>query len=253
MALERSTIPYVLSDYDGTIALTGETPVDGVDVNGAYYQAIETAINPEAAVAFQNNGGHRHRAPIEIVTALAEFTRSAGPNYFNRLAETVTAIKVDILTEQIGKPNSDGSKWPRPTDGFLEFWTDLENERRRRSIGSGVISAGHTAFIHRWFEFFDLEQPDVFSTAEVTDNIAPDRAIKERVKPAPMPLVLARAVLNDIYGEGNHPIYYVGDSVEKDGGLAAATGSDFTLIEPETSHHAWQTLASKLSLEVDAS
>lgn len=249
MALVREAVPYVMSDYDGTIARTGETPVGGVDVNGAYKLAIAGIFDDEAAQQFEDTGGHNHRAPIEIVTDLLRNTSGFSSDQLKRIAARLSADKLDILLDQIGSQNEDGTIWPRPTDGFVEFWGALSRAKTDRKIGTAVISAGHTDFIVKWFDTFDLEQPDAFSTAEVVDNLLPLSPVEEKTKPAALPLVIARAALTDKYGDAVNTIYYAGDSEVKDGGLAINAGVDhFVLIDEANAGPGWSQLGSRLQL-----
>lgn len=248
MALVREAVPYIMSDYDGTMARTGETPVGGVDVNGAYKQAIAEVIDEQAAQEFEDNGGHNHRAPIEIVTDLSRYLSGLSTDQLKRVAAQLSAHKLDILSGQIGTRNSDGSLWPRPTDGFVEFWQALTEARGKRKIGTAVISAGHTDFIVKWFDTFDLEQPDAFSTAEVVDNLLPLSPAEEKTKPARLPLLIAKTALDDKYGDAVNTIYYVGDSEVKDGGLAANTDAQFVLVDEANARPAWSLLGARLQL-----
>lgn len=242
----RETYPLLAADYDGTIALTGEVPIDGTDVSGAYARAISDRMGEETGQEFVERGGHLHRTPLEIVTDLRPDLR---PETARRIALSVTADKLDILQSQIGRPLANGGRWPRPTEGFEELWQRAHAFRSDGgTIATAVISAGHTSFIKKWFEVFDLEDPDCIVSAEVVDNLALNVPLAETVKPAPLPMRIAEAALVSKYEGSGYPLVYAGDDLHKDGGLAANTDAHFILIEQATSAQKWQEAATILGL-----
>jgi hypothetical protein len=243
----RETIPYLLSDFDGTMARTSQIPEGGVGVDGAYHAAIAARLSHDEAIEFDQSGGHKNRTPLEIVSSLR---RNLSDDEKRRLARGVAFDKIDILIGQIGSRNSDGSLWPQPTAGFSELWNTVSEVRSKqlRRIGTGVISAGHTEFIIRWLEKFDIERPDVLVTADAIGELAVLLPADEQSKPNPLPLNVARSILFSKYGDNVNPIVYVGDDPVRDGGLAASTGSEFVHVDETNAEEAWRTVGKILVL-----
>ena len=219
--------PGLFSDFDGTMADTS-TPPGGLGVNEAYIRAITKLLGEEAAAQFEAGGGHHHRTPAEIVMALRP---TLGQNKVERLAQEVTGLKLDILIGQIGMELSDGHRWPKPIAGFSATWLGAHE-----STGTAVISAGHTAFIKKWFEVQGLPPPDCMITTEVLHNMSIPLA--EQAKPSPLLMRLAETTLAHLRGPLGAKIY-VGDApVDRE--FARNSAVPFVSVEPGQENAGWQ-------------
>lgn len=240
----------VASDFDGTLNFTDESGPNIADVNDGYKIALEKVLGAAAVTRFTVQGGHQSRTVAEIVKA-------AQPDLVgDELTEKTTAVreaKLDVLLSQIGNPLPNGGVWPRLMPGARPAWEGISRLSQRRSITTAVISAGHTEFIRKTFALHGLEEPHVLITDEVINGLGlGDIPNDYRTKPAPLPLALASTVWLAQLGAKHHDdkvlenaterIIYIGDSREKDGGMAANFGVAFRHLTPETSAEAWQTV-----------
>lgn len=234
-------------DYDGTAALTSEIPPGGMDVNGAYAASITDQLGEDSAQAFLDRGGHNHQTPLEI----AHYLKPAmGQDELVKLAKAITGGKLDILCDQIGMPLPDGGRWPRPTEGFRELWTEVSESKH--GIGTAVISAGHTDFERTWFDRFNLPQPDCMVTEEVVSGLAINNVpIEMLAKPSPLLAGLARVALESKYSADLGRVVYAGDDPHKDQSFAANTGADFVLIEKDHARTGWTSVGRLLGLELE--
>lgn len=224
-----------LFDFDNTAFLTAAPPGEGgIDVATAYELAINEIFGTEILTAYRKAGGLRNRGPSEVVQELAPGRSSSE---VSQLAEQLVAAKLSHLIDQIGLPVG-GGFWPMPCEGFLPFWRWFA----KQDIRTGVISSGHTAFIERVFQLYDLQPPRVI----VSDDDVRRRHyanLRWRVKPGTFQLTLARLRLADEYGESpksasfhdKSGIIYFGDDALKDGGLARAAGVRFGHFDPQVS------------------
>ena len=170
--------------------------------------------------------------------------------------DIVVATKLAPMLRQIGQKLDDDSFWPRPIEGFLEFARTAKQVREDGiPLNTAVVSAGHTPFIKRTYALYDLESPDIFVTDELVRDIAPGYPAERRAKPAPLPIALTKRGWLELYNISpstlrdptiidsiNARIKYIGDSKEKDGGLAQIGHVDFIWIDPTSPRLAWQAL-----------
>lgn len=220
----------LVSDFDGTIANTFETPVDGFDVNGAYELAIKDTLSEEIAQKFVDNGGHHHMTPSEIISTLLP-TESI--ERIATISRQVVGKKLEILLGQIGAKLSDGARWPRPVDGFMQTWKVADEQQTPRA----VVSAGHTEFIRKWFDVFNTPFNGVVVTDETVEAMHRGMLALERAKPNPIMMDIARAGMRYDVGA---PLVYAGDDNNKDRLFAENSGARFVLIEPNSIQSNWQ-------------
>ncbi len=240
------------ADFDGTLFLTSEPSPDGTTVNSAYFDAIDYHIGTDASAEFAETGGHRHRSPAEIVLSLVGIENAAR---VATLEGRITTTKLEILEGCIGQNLDDGVKWPRPMNGFLEFWANLQQARSSGyPIGSAIISAGHTSFISRTFQAHDLLPPDVLVTDDVRLGLGLTTPLDQQVKPAPFMLHQAQRVWIEQYSHSSSVprTIYVGDDPVRDGGMAANAGVEFVLISQENASDAWARISTFLGLGTTA-
>lgn len=247
-------------DFDGTQFLTSETTAEGIDVNQAYFLSIQRHIGEEAARKFSQDGGHDHRPPNQIVQAVAV---SMNENELESLSGRVTNTKLEILTDQIGKPTTAGHPWPRPSDGFIETWEKIYDAKNQQTpIGTSVISAGHTLFEQKVFDLWKLPQPDMYLTADLVEALSIDLPMEDQVKPAPMLVRIAQELwiyklqrTQEAFKRLNLlpnllRTVHVGDSLEKDGQLAINCDVEFIELSEKNSLEAWKKLDKFLGLGI---
>lgn len=251
-------------DYDGTMALTSEKIPGGHDVNDAYAIGIEKHIGPEAAEEFRERG-HQHSTPADIVSA---FIEPSDPK-FRSVVRAVTESKLDVLSAQIGQRLPDGARWPRPTEGFREFWEKLQLIKKLgANIGTAIVSAGHTEFEQRTFDMWGVPQPDMYLTDDVVTAMALNLPHELQVKPSPMLVEQAQHLwAYKLRQEQKASAYdrvlrvpklmetvHFGDAGDtpvkagKDQQLARNVGAEFVLIDPDAQGESWNNAAVKLGL-----
>jgi hypothetical protein len=237
------------SDFDGTQFLTFETGRGIVGVSEAYAVGLDAILGSHAADQFREDGGHNHRTPAEIVRDLMQ---DAVNEEVDRVALQLTELKIGILTDQVGKHLPDGAMWPRPTVGFLECWESIQRRKSddQNSVVTATLSAGHVPFIQRVHEIRGLELPDIV----MTDDVLVDKygmgetPAEKRAKPNTPLLRIASAqwlamigveVSEEALEAARGNTIYIGDALEKDGGLARNYGVDFVHLDPERSRENW--------------
>lgn len=245
------------SDFDGTKFLTSESGEGILTVSEAYAEGIRDLLGAPAVAQFLDQGGHQHRTPAEIV---ADLCPDMAISEIESQARLLTAAKIAILTEQIGKPLSDGVLWPRPTDGFVSMWENLGwSDQRDTSVTTADLSAGHIPFIKRTYDVHGLQHPDFVVTDDflVDELDLGDVPLEDRAKPSPLLLEVANALwmaqlgasataTNERLQRAN--TIYVGDSLEKDGGMAEKYGATFVLLNPEASVENWEEVTEWLNM-----
>lgn len=237
------------SDFDGTKFLTSETAAGILTVTDAYAEGIRDSLGICAVDQFLAQGGHQHRTPAEII---ADLCADADVREIESLSTRLIAAKIAILTEQIGKKLSDGALWPRPTEGFVSLWEGLD---RYAPLGVGMttadVSAGHVPFIHQTYDTHGLKRPDLVITDDllVDEFDLGDVSPEERAKPSTLLLEVTSALWIAELGLAQSTVdtesfkentLYIGDSLEKDGGMARNYGVDFILLHSEAAAPDWR-------------
>ena len=269
---------FAVFDFDGTAAETFKPSLNGVGVSQAYRMACAGIFgHPLGAELYDAVGGLQNRTAGELVaaifgagdsTTLIASARTClheeGPTLtgyvppgkgasleWNErqplavITELCVRLKLRILTAQIGMPCEDGSRWPSPCAGFVNFWRALLNVSGSAGVRlvPGIVSSGHDYFIDRCFAMWGLPAPQF----KVTDDTMRGPACatipaRERAKPHVWPVRLlceqwlasrgerfAGDALDVIGGRG----FYAGDCPRADGGLAENLGLAFLWFNPE--------------------
>lgn len=159
------------------------------------------------------------------------------------ISAMIVGQKLHYLMDEIGKHNGNGT-WPptleHSTATFLNSLEELKN--LGFPIETGIVSSGHEVPIRKILELHNIK----FSGILVTDDTIRQRKYPEeedrRVKPGQLPLALAHAKWiqkhEDSPGylqaarETKSRMLLIGDSMSKDGKLAADAGIPFCLYEP---------------------
>lgn len=245
-----------VADFDGTMYNTFEqAPAQGIyGVDEAYRMSIEKTLyfDKDAMRKYADQGEHQNRTPLEIVDALVPNCTSQG---LEHLTADLVRAKLDILENQIGKPLGDGAVWPRPMPGFVDYYQfATAGSQTSIPVVKGVLSAGHASFIRKCLTLSGLEQPDVMITDETIRGLNSILPPDQLSKPALLPLQIAKLQWVSIYDrtgsvdlncpEVNDRTTVIGDSEEKDGGLARNAGVEFIHVTPENSADAWAKLKS---------
>lgn len=189
-----------LTDFDGTICKTFQSPPGGVGVIEVYELAIKAVFGPEGLALYHQQGGLSMRAPGETVSLLLEadarlsdracqWYEQGGWMLFDSLVpeglgssidwehepektagECLVISKLDTLVAQIGTHNQDGTVWPALCAGFGTFWRWLHSwgEANAIDLVAGVVSSGHHAFISEAFRVNGLMQPQLLVTNDNT-------------------------------------------------------------------------------------
>jgi hypothetical protein len=244
----------IAQDFDGTIAQTFQKSPNGIGVDEATEIAVDQLFGPSNADTYKKNGGLRNRAPLEVVQELS-------PGVSNQEIETLlTGLivnKLDILTAEIGTRFNDGSIWPRPVAGYVEFLENLEHARTEgQYIDSLILSSGHEAFIKKIYSAWNVQEPDYITAQETTVQ----HGLGHVVKPDSTLMKLAHTIWAESYGIRPSFIgfqvmkgrtVYVGDDDTKDGQLARNSGVTFALIDPADTAHSWEKISRQLKIKED--
>jgi phosphoglycolate phosphatase-like HAD superfamily hydrolase len=289
----------VASDYDGTQFQTLEPEPGNITVNRAYELAVQKVLGPYALKKYRAGGGHLNRTPSEIVESLIgvsngpllekaiELSRQGATKQqllqyigevghdrpkilgwldifgddLDLVSGLVVEAKLEPLMSQIGKKIS-GGYWPRPLPGFLKFSSTVQSLREQGvAINTAVVSAGHSVFINKTYELYDVAPPDILITDESIQAANKHLTATRRAKPSPFPMVLAKIEWLRLYSEPptklrdaeqvqdiNSRIVYIGDDNVKDAGLAANAHVDFVLVNPANPQASYTDLLGRLPL-----
>ena len=265
-------------DFDGNLANTFVPSPNGTCVESAYNYALNWIFGNEffhRRPPLDVIGGLQSRAPSEIIMALLEkiprakfidharqfVTRNAlilkevVPDdqaslitdfelhegipqtiLIERLAELLVRTKLVFLLNEINK------EWPLPFPGVVDFFEQLARAQKNGSeIQTAILSSGHTRFIQKWFQVFELSLPQIMVTDDDLRGLAEPADPKQRMKPSPflMDLVHLRwlEVLGISRGEQELSKYYLpacraktiyfGDDTTQDLQLAINSGVEF--------------------------
>ena len=242
----------VAVDFDDTTNLTSERSPELLTVDQASVLALTTILDATTAANYSESGGHGGRTPAKIIADLhPDMTEDEVQAY---TAQFVTE-KMALLSQQIGTVLPDGALWPRVTDGFADCWNKL-GENNPGCVTTAVLSAGHEPFIHASFDLHGLNRPDILVTDDLLIDLMclagqPIPGPKERGKPSPYIMDAAIGLWLERFGvdptttsiHRSEQILFVGDSVEKDGGLAQNTGAAFMHLEHEMARETWQAVS----------
>ncbi len=219
---------YLLAlDFDGTAARTFDESPNHMTVGKAYDLAVAEVLGKEAQKNFVAEGGHKNRTPSEIVTGL--IGKSS-----NELIEQLVTVKMNYLLSEIGP------EWPKPCVGFIDFWEKLSQLKQETNIRTAIISSGHTAFIKKTFQVWNIEEPDYLVTE---DDVRPrkyPKGLENRFKPGTLQLAIAhrdwlmdtmdRSYRQEDAVGSKRYMFYIGDDKVKDHGLAEKAKIGFGLF-----------------------
>lgn len=218
-----------LTDFDGTVCKTFQSPPGGVGVIEAYELAIEAVFGSDGLALYHQQGGLGMRAPGETVSLLLEanaclseracqWHEQGGWRLFDSLVpaglgapidwenepakaatECLVIRKLDTLVGQIGARNQDGTVWPAVCAGFDAFWPWLHNWADANTIElvAGVVSSGHHAFIGEAFRVNGLLQPQLLVTNDHTRAQPGDQSRLNKPHPELFDLI------NEVWLSGN--------------------------------------------------
>lgn len=242
-------------DFDGTMYETFEADstrqIYGVDE--AYRIAIEEVFDfdKDALRRYTDQGEHQNRTPLEIVNSLAP---NCTPSGLDRLTGELVNAELKVLTGQIGRKLHDNELWPRPVPGFLEHWQQVTADKESGApISLAIASAGHASFIRKCLAQSKLVEPEIMVTDETIRGLNSTLPPEQLAKPSVMPVSIIKTLWLAHYNQPatllgdpslNDRIVIVGDSEEKDGGLARNSGTQFIHISPDNPIRGWQELTS---------
>ncbi len=240
-------------DFDGTMYETFEADpsrqIYGVDE--AYRIAIEEVFyfDKDALRRYIDDGEHQNRTPLEIVNSLAPDCTLAG---LDRLTGELVGAKLNVLAGQIGRELQDGELWPRPVPGFLEHWQQVTAAKEDGApISQAIASAGHASFIRKCLAQSKLVEPEIMVTDETIRGLNSSLPPEQLAKPSIMPVSIIKTLWlahhnqpSTLLGDPslNDRIIIVGDSKEKDGGLARNCDTQFIHISPDNPADGWHEL-----------
>lgn len=243
------TTRLIAQDFDGTIAQTFQKSPSGIGVEEATEQAVDQVFGPLSTDRYRKKGGLRNRAPLEVVQELSPLVSA---QEIQSLLARLIVSKLDILMTEIGTTFDDGTVWPRPVAGYIEFLESLQQARTEgQHIDTLILSSGHEPFIKKVYETWDITEPEYIIGQETTE----ERGLGNVVKPSSTLMKLAHRVWSEGYGLSPSFIgfqlaksrtLYVGDDDNKDGQLARNSGVKFALIESSDTAEAWKKVANDL-------
>lgn len=251
-------------DFDGSIARTFQPSPNGVGVHEAYALAIHDIFGSEGMQIYDNLNGLKNRAPTELTHLLLDngsdelvqnatrfFTEQShnlngfvppdkgvpliwnSSDPYTVISELLVRQKLSYLLDQVGAESADGYMWPQPCRGFIPFWESVQELKENDiPITTAIISSGHQTFIEKFFDQWQLKQPDIMVTEDDIRGKRNPRDISRRVKPGQFPLAAAhlswlKSLGYDLYSinpelarETRNRIIYFGDDPIKDGKLA---------------------------------
>ncbi len=228
----------VLADYDGTLANTSQKSPRGKNVESASMLAVHSVFGEVGVRAFHKLGGVKSREPGELVEKIRIVTGKTDVPQ-NEATEMFVASKLRYLLREVG------SNWPRFYPGAIDFLKKATTDGYFADVG--IISSGHDAFINRSLEKNGIDSSRLII---VTSDLIRQKPMPERPRYKPHSSQFAEAhkrwldmhgglpKSNDRYGKelylgrglGKPNILYIGDSVEKDGGLAKEARVPFIFV-----------------------
>ncbi|MGC9599403.1 MAG: hypothetical protein ABSE18_03400 [Minisyncoccia bacterium] len=262
-----------LFDFDGTLADTFTASPNNIGVNEAHRFALETLFGKEGVKVYDRQGGHKNRAPSELIADLLREKPELLDNarqFFEKqngerkeggmlwdnadpqrtITELFVQVKLEQLSGEIGAKFPDGRVWPPPCDGVSALLKEIGelNERGDVAIDIGVLSSGHTEFIKKAFSAWGLPAPRVLVTDDDIRERTYPKELFRRVKPGVFPFALAhwkwlreqgmRTDNFDLKGamEMRERVMYGGDDPVKDGELAKSASVPFFLFDRNGTH-----------------
>lgn len=264
-------------DYDGTAFETSQQSPNGINVEHAYYLALEEIFGIDMANVFKEEG-LRNRAPLEIIHDLLYFeydepevnkfrdryigvarlsymiSNNQSPsdyspeddawkpeNVESTLTNFLVEKKLGHLMKEVGEVGKDGKIWPQPCEDFSDFFrTAHDLHDSDYPIDIAIISSGHEPFIRKTFKIWELPQPHILVTDDdIRDKKYPLEKAR-RVKPGPLPLAIAHQKWRK--QQQILPLDFVKDAEESRRRMmyiGDSFGTDIRMAIQSGVHHAW--------------
>lgn len=225
MTKERNYL--MILDFDNTIALTLKPSPNKIGVEEAYRSAIEELFGMSGLAAYEEIGGLQNMAPSELVKALLSVIETHQKP--EKITEMIVEKKLSVLMKEIGTHFHDGSIWPEPCPGIVNFFKSISEANKKGGIhiDVAILSSGHRDFIKKTFRVWGQKCPKIL----VTDDDA-RRLPDYPTKPAKILLdLILKKWKNRGYPE-NGNIMYFGDDLRKDGQFAKNAGISFGWFNP---------------------
>lgn len=269
---------FLVFDFDGTMARTFERSPNGTGVNEAYRLAIKDIFGQTGLGIYDALGGLKNRATSELVSQMliknqGDLIRPAKV-FFNEkidgldlfvpknkgvplvwnddvpeqiIGELLVRQKLRYLMDEVGTQFPDGSIWPRPCEGFIQFWKEIQklNNETDRRINMAIVSSGHEKFIKKVFAIWGISSASIVITEDDIRGRKYPTEMERRVKPGQLQLALAHQQWLKQQGlvgldfnlktaeETKERMIYFGDDPKKDGELAGRSGIVFGWFNPE--------------------
>jgi len=193
-------------------------------------------------------GGLKNRAPVEVVQSLAP---DAACSEVVELTDEFIQRKLAILLGEVGARFPDGTVWPRPVPGYLEFLEQVKAAAQEEGlpIDTHLLSSGHEPFIDKVLREWGVAVDEVIAEETIRQH---DPTMP--VKPSPKLMTISRNLWRVGYGVSEEQpdelgrILYAGDDPEKDGKLAANSGVDFVLIGATSALADWKKVGQKIGV-----
>jgi len=250
-------------DFDKTVAETFRPSPNGLGTEEAYALAVSMVLGKHGEQVYRGQG-LGNRAPTELVRDILKAGSmpdmlSCAQMYLEMnaaildglvppgkgmplvwseekqvevIGELLTRAKLMVLVDELSH-HPDGSIWPEPCSGVLEFMRELQ----KRGIATAILSSGHELFITRAFELWGAEAPLMLTDDDVRGLTSV--SLNEKMKPHPFLFELLIRKWQDVQSWAHEPahrrrFFYFGDDIVKDGRLAASAGLRFGLYDPES-------------------
>ena len=154
--MQTSSLALAAFDFDGTGFRTDKLSPNGMSVSRAYEKAVETCFGHHALQFYRDSGGLQNGDPVDVVrrlwsepfqpgmltnaydlyrksqvTVVQARKKEIDWEYpFTAAVELLVCEKLRQLLPEIGVQFPDGSMWPCPLPGFLEYWKKISARRR---------------------------------------------------------------------------------------------------------------------------
>lgn len=258
MASEFEDARVLVSDFDGTIALTSEKSPGGIGVLEVHEMVIDDLFDISVLNKYLTQGGLRNRSPRELV---ADLIPDADGDGLEVLTTMFVSRKIELLLGEIGTRFADGSVWPRPTAGYFDLRESLDAEKDEIGpVDEIILSAGHEPVIEATYRAWGVDTPNHVIAYETIQRLALSLPPEQLMKPSPLLMSISfekwRSIypelpIDDTFEEHRDRMIYVGDDAFRDGEMALNAGVSFVLFDSTTersSRKSWGSVAIKLGI-----
>jgi hypothetical protein len=233
----------LITDFDGTYAMTDEPSPKNMTVSRAYELAINELFNSDGLEKYKAEGGLRNRGPAEVITQLAPNLDTPA---HGQKTEELVQLKLGHLLAEVGQRLPDGTLWPRLAPGFRSLWSALAECEQ---VDTGVATSGHRPFVERFHEVHELSLPDLMITDDDMRPLMERLPKAECVKPSGLILELLHQKWLGGYSNSEYTseplahsknrMLYMGNDPVKDGQMAENYGIEFVLIDESAPDLGW--------------